>query len=58
MPAATQPWPEGEFFGFDRYYDAETLGYRGPKFSYAPMPDQYTLATFQRLERDRRATPR
>ncbi|MFE9653174.1 sulfatase [Micromonospora sp. NPDC006431] len=51
MPAATQPWPEGRFFGFDRYYDAEKLAYRGPKFSYAPMPDQYALATFQRLER-------
>ncbi|MGS2616782.1 sulfatase [Micromonospora sp. LZ34] len=52
MPAATQPWPEGAFFGYDRYYDAAGLGYRGPKFSYAPMPDQYTLATFQRRERD------
>lgn len=52
MPAATQPWPEGSFFGYDRYYDAAGLGYRGPKFSYAPMPDQYTLATFQRRERD------
>ncbi|MGC5019257.1 sulfatase [Micromonospora sp. DT47] len=54
MPAATQPWPEGTFFGYDRYHDAAGLGYRGPKFSYAPMPDQYTLATFQRRER---ATP-
>lgn len=52
MPAATQPWPEGSFFGYDRYYDAAGLDYRGPKFSYAPMPDQYTLATFQRRERD------
>ncbi|MCW3843655.1 sulfatase [Micromonospora yasonensis] len=51
LPAATQPWPEGKFFGYDRYYDAERLAYRGPTFSYAPMPDQYTLATFQRLER-------
>lgn len=57
LPAATQPWPEGRFFGYDRYYDAEKLAYRGPKFSYAPMPDQYTLATFQRLERDRPHAP-
>ncbi|WP_262285570.1 sulfatase-like hydrolase/transferase [Micromonospora sp. MA102] len=57
FPAATQPWPEGKFFGYDRYYDAEKLAYRGPKFSYAPMPDQYTLATFQRLERDRPHAP-
>ncbi|MGK5741051.1 sulfatase [Micromonospora sp. URMC 103] len=51
LPAATQPWPEGVFFGYDRYYDAAALGYRGPKFAYAPMPDQYTLATFERTER-------
>ncbi|MET8833838.1 sulfatase [Micromonospora sp. NPDC004540] len=57
LPAATQPWPEGRFFGYDRYYDAEKLAYQGPKFSYAPMPDQYTLATFQRLERDRPHAP-
>ncbi|RLP88951.1 sulfatase-like hydrolase/transferase [Micromonospora sp. CV4] len=51
LPAATQPWPEQGFFDYDRYYDAEALGYRGPKFSYAPMPDQYTLSFFQRQVR-------
>ncbi|MFI5924779.1 sulfatase-like hydrolase/transferase [Micromonospora sp. NPDC051543] len=48
LPAATQPWPEKDFFSYDRYYDTEALGYRGPKFAYAPMPDQYTLSFFQR----------
>ncbi|MET7671399.1 sulfatase-like hydrolase/transferase [Micromonospora luteifusca] len=51
LPAATQPWPEKDFFSFDRYYDAEALGYRGPKFSYAPMPDQYTMQFFQQRVR-------
>ncbi|WP_407664386.1 sulfatase-like hydrolase/transferase, partial [Micromonospora parastrephiae] len=51
LPAATQPWPEQGFFSYDRYYDAGALGYRGPKFSYAPMPDQYTLSFFQRTVR-------
>ncbi|MBO4160949.1 sulfatase-like hydrolase/transferase [Micromonospora antibiotica] len=51
MPAATSPWPEGAFFGYDRYHDAAGLDYRGPQFSYAPMPDQYTLSAFQRRER-------
>ncbi|MET8231702.1 sulfatase-like hydrolase/transferase [Micromonospora sp. NPDC005298] len=51
LPAATQPWPEQGFFSYDRYYDAEAMGYRGPKFSYAPMPDQYTLSFFQRTVR-------
>ncbi|WP_435823542.1 sulfatase-like hydrolase/transferase [Micromonospora echinofusca] len=53
MPAATHPWPEGAFFGYQRFYDGRSLGYRGPKFGYAPMPDQYTLAAFERLERAR-----
>ncbi|MEV0430238.1 sulfatase [Micromonospora sp. NPDC050495] len=57
LPAATQPWPEGRFFGYDRYYDAARLAYRGPTFSYAPMPDQFTLAAFQRLERSRPHPP-
>ncbi|GGM83240.1 hypothetical protein GCM10012275_62340 [Longimycelium tulufanense] len=51
MPAITQAWPEGNFFGYDRIYAASDLGYRGPRFSYATMPDQYTLSAFQRAER-------
>jgi hypothetical protein len=51
MPAITRAWPEGSFFGYDQMYDARNLGYRGPSFSYAPMPDQYTLSAFQRVER-------
>jgi hypothetical protein len=50
MPAITRAWPEGTFYGFDRVWDCRNLGYKGPKFSYAPMPDQYTLAQFQRTE--------
>ena len=34
MPAVTRAWPEGSFFGYDRFYDAKTLAYRGPKFSF------------------------
>jgi phosphatidylglycerophosphate synthase len=50
-PADTGPWPEGtSFYHYDRVYDRSDLGYRGPGFSFAPMPDQYSLAAFQRLE--------
>ena len=31
-------------------YDSRELGYKGPKFSWSPMPDQYTLSAFERLE--------
>ncbi|MET7709924.1 sulfatase-like hydrolase/transferase [Micromonospora sp. NPDC005413] len=50
MPAVTRAWPEGSFFGYDRFYNAKTLDYHGPKFSFGTMPDQYTLSSWQGLE--------
>jgi len=50
-PADNRYWPTGKhFYHFDQQYDRYDVGYRGPTFSYASMPDQYTLAEFQRLE--------
>jgi len=55
IPANRHDWPEGKaFYGYDTVYDARTLGYAGPGFGYAPMPDQYTLSAFDRLELQRR----
>lgn len=54
MPGITKAWPEGAFYDYDRIYAAADLGYRGPRFGYSTMPDQYTLSAFQRSER---ATP-
>lgn len=51
MPAITMAWPEGDFFGYDQVYAAAGLGYRGKPFNWVTMPDQFTLAAFQRLER-------
>ncbi len=57
IPANRRDWPEGQaFYGYDEVYDARTLGYAGPGFGYAPMPDQYTLSAFNRLELERRPT--
>ncbi|MDO5753522.1 CDP-alcohol phosphatidyltransferase family protein [Arthrobacter sp.] len=51
VPSDTVDWPQGRaFYGFDALYDSRNVGYRGPKFSYATMPDQYVLSSFQRLE--------
>lgn len=50
MPGIIRKWPEGEYFGYDRVYGKDALGYRGPRFGFAPMPDQYTLARFQKEE--------
>lgn len=52
MPNTVEPWPEGQaFYGYDRLYARPDLGYRGPKFSWSEMPDQYTLEAFERAER-------
>jgi hypothetical protein len=50
LPGTTRAWPEGSFYGYDRIYDARSLGYRGPRFSWSPMPDQFALAQLQRRE--------
>jgi phosphatidylglycerophosphate synthase len=50
-PADDFNWPVGtSFYHFDKIYDRRDVGYHGPTFSYASMPDEYTLAAFQRLE--------
>jgi hypothetical protein len=50
VPSDTRPWPQGRFYGYDRFYDAGNVGYAGPRFGYPTMPDQYTLDAFHRLE--------
>lgn len=51
VPSNTGPWREGtSFYHYDQLYDAHNVGYSGPKFSYASMPDQYTLSVFGNLE--------
>jgi hypothetical protein len=52
MPGTSRAWPERAFYGYDRAYDVRNLGYRGKPFSWiSSMPDQYTLAAFDRFER-------
>ncbi|MFH9813850.1 CDP-alcohol phosphatidyltransferase [Streptomyces sp. NPDC017230] len=53
MPGVQKAWPEAEWFGLDKVYDAFDVGYEGPKFSWSSMPDQYALEAFQRLEHGR-----
>jgi hypothetical protein len=58
MPGVQKAWPEAEWYGLDKVYDAFDVGYEGPKFSWSTMPDQYALEAFQRLEHGReRARP-
>ena len=57
MPAWTTDWPEEPFYGYDQVYDSRHLGYRGPGFSFAPVPDQFTLDSFERMERSKPDRP-
>ena len=51
VPSNRDPWPEGRaFYRFDADHDRTDVGYEGPKFSFAAVPDQFTLAAFERLE--------
>ncbi|NUU05087.1 hypothetical protein [Leifsonia sp. C5G2] len=51
VPSDTKPWPVGRsFYHYDELLNATDVGYQGPKFSYARIPDQYTLAHFQQRE--------
>jgi hypothetical protein len=51
IPSNENDWqPATSFYHYDQLYDGRNVGYRGPTFSYATMPDQYILSAFQRNE--------
>ncbi|MGW1604686.1 CDP-alcohol phosphatidyltransferase [Streptomyces eurythermus] len=54
MPGVQKGWPEQKWYGLDKVYDAFRLGYRGPKFSWSTMPDQYALQQYQERVHGRR----
>lgn len=44
VPSNVREWEAGaSFYGFDTVLDSRSMGYRGPAFGYARMPDQYTM---------------
>lgn len=53
VPSNNEDWSVAKtYYHYDMVYDRRNVGYAGPSFSYASMPDQYTLAALQRLELD------
>jgi hypothetical protein len=57
VPSNREDWPEARsFYHYDQVYDARNVGYAGPPFGYATMPDQYTLKAF--ADRELTARPR
>ena len=43
MPGNTSAWPDGDVYRYDEIRDSRTLGYAGPPYGWAGVPDQYTL---------------
>jgi len=50
MPGMQRPWPEVAFYGFERYADANGVGYTGPGFGYWRIPDQASIALLHAQE--------
>jgi hypothetical protein len=56
-PGTTSRFPEPATYGFERTYNAWDFDYRGPSFSWVPMPDQYVLDFLRRREIVHRSKP-
>jgi phosphatidylglycerophosphate synthase len=58
IPSDDRPWRDGStFYGYDKVYNRLNVGYHGPTYAYASMPDQYTYLAMQRLELARHRQP-
>ncbi|HEX6458395.1 MAG TPA: hypothetical protein VF032_05705 [Thermoleophilaceae bacterium] len=55
VPSNDRAWAPGTtFYHYDKLYDRRNVGYKGPTFAYASMPDQYVLGALQRRELSKR----
>ena len=51
VPSNNRYWAPGNtYYHYDKVYDRRDVGYKGPTFAYASMPDQYVMAALQRQE--------
>lgn len=51
LPVTAGPWPQGQrLYHYDKMYGATDVGYTGPRFSFARIPDQYTLQALSQRE--------
>ncbi|HEY1569568.1 MAG TPA: hypothetical protein VGF68_21230 [Solirubrobacteraceae bacterium] len=58
VPSNDYYWPQGtSYYHYDKLYDRRDVGYKGPTFTYASMPDQYSYAALQRLELSKKNRP-
>jgi phosphatidylglycerophosphate synthase len=58
VPSTHGSWPEGHsFYRFEKVLDRDNLRYRGPRFGFSAMPDQYTFQALQKRELAKRNRP-
>jgi Sulfatase len=57
MPGTLWPWSAGDFYQYRKEYYAFDFNYRGPRFGWAPMPDQYVIDHIYRTEIRSRRQP-
>jgi phosphatidylglycerophosphate synthase len=51
VPSTHGAWPDGKsFYHFEKIYERGGIHYRGPRFGFSAMPDQYTFQTLQKRE--------
>ena len=51
VPSDSGPWPVGtSFYHYDTLLNSQNVGYAGPRFGYARIPDQFTWNYFQQHE--------
>jgi hypothetical protein len=57
MPGTLWPWTAGKYYQYRQKYYAPDFDYRGPKYGWAPMNDQYVLDAVWRTEILNRSGP-
>jgi hypothetical protein len=58
MPSTHGSWPEGHsFYRYEKVYERANITYRGPRFGFSTMPDQYALHVLQEHELGRHNRP-
>jgi len=58
MPGTTRPWPGmDDYYGFHQHYFSWEFGYRGPRYGWPTMADQFVLYHLQKTEIERATKP-
>ena len=58
IPSTHGAWPEGKsFYHYEKIWDRDNLGFRGPNFGFSAMPDQYTFQAIEKRELAQRNRP-